>query len=162
MNDAYIGWTDRAMARTHGKQVNFFSLSSLISPSSTHEPALTKNSSISRILVCDLTLQFASQRMLISPEVTLEKNSKKNQTKEHNNKNYFFLHPHPRIMMMCQFTSSVNDLTTKSKRQMRLSCIYKSLKKAWRRFCWKQPNPGCRGKKALECSTALLLLLSRT
>lgn len=85
MNYAYTEWTDRARARTHGKQVNFFSLSSLISPSSTHEPALTKNSFISRILVCDLTLQFASQRMLISPELTLEKNNKKkNQTKTQN------------------------------------------------------------------------------
>ena len=103
------------------------------------------------ILVNDPTLQFTFWRTLISPQLTW----KKSKTKHHNNKNNFCLCPHPRNMMICQFTSSVKNLMTRFQRQIRLSHVHKSLKTAWRRFCWKQPNPGCGGKETLEGFMAL-------
>lgn len=49
--------------------------------------------------------------------------------------------------MMCQFISSVKDLTTKSQMQMRLSHMYKSLKKSLEKILLKASKSRIWGKE---------------
>lgn len=119
----------------HGQRVSFSSLPSFISPSSTHEPVLSKNSSQFPYLGLQSDFPVYVVENTHLPSADLKKNKPTINPNTTTTKNYFCLCLHPRNMMMCQFTSSVKILTTKSQRQMRLSLMYKSLKTAWRSFC---------------------------
>lgn len=75
----------------HGWWVSFFSLPSLISPSSTHEPVLSKNSSQFPYLglQSDFPVYIVENTHLPSADLKKKKNQNNYKTKHHYNKKLF-------------------------------------------------------------------------